>query len=89
MHVGVRHRDQLYVQKRTWIKDYCPGAFDPVTGGVVAAGEEYQLSAEREAEEEMGVSGVPLDFLFTFKYTDERTRVSCTRPGRIASLRRL
>lgn len=74
-----RHRDQLYVQKRTWIKDYCPGAFDPVTGGVVAAGEEYPLSAEREAEEEMGVSGVPLDFLFTFKYTDERTRVRVPR----------
>lgn len=29
------HRGQFYVQKRTSIKDYCPGYFEVVAGGVV------------------------------------------------------
>ena len=75
-------RDELYVQKRTWLKDYCPGAFDPVTGGVVAAGEDYEPSAARELEEELGVSGVPLTFMGTFKYADEhaKVRAGCVAP---------
>ena len=28
----------FYVQKRSLLKDYCPGFFDPTPGGVVAAG---------------------------------------------------
>ena len=30
-----KHRGQFYVQKRTTIKDYCPGFFEVVAGGVV------------------------------------------------------
>lgn len=66
---------QLYVQVRTTSKDYCPGYFDCVTGGVVAAGEEYDVSAQRELEEELGIPGVPLTHLFTFPFEDEKSRV--------------
>lgn len=49
----------LWVQKRTMIKDYCPGYLDPSTGGVVGHGETYEDNARRELQEEMGVSANP------------------------------
>ncbi len=66
---------ELYVQKRTMTKDVFPGYYDPAAGGVVLAGESYEEGAYRELEEEMGIRGVPLTWLFDFYYTDERTRV--------------
>jgi len=50
------------------IKDYCPGYLDPMAGGVVQFGESYEENAEREAEEEMGIKGVPLQYVTTFYY---------------------
>jgi len=78
----------LYVQKRTMSKDVFPGYFDPVTGGVVLAGENYEESALRELEEEMGIRAVPLSHLFNFYFEDEWTRVwgsafSCTYEGEL------
>ena len=70
-----------YVQKRSMLKDYCPGYYDPTPGGVVAAGESYEVTNRREVEEEMGIccsnAGDNLNFnehLFTFYYEDERIR---------------
>ncbi|RLN89478.1 hypothetical protein BBJ28_00015110 [Nothophytophthora sp. Chile5] len=68
------------------VMDYCPGMLDPMTGGVVQFGEPMDLSAAREAEEEMGVKGVELRYLSTFYYGDERSRVwgglfDCTFDG--------
>lgn len=60
----------FYVQKRTMTKDVCPGFWDPVTGGVVQAGESYEESAVRELAEEMGISGVPLRQLFDFWFDE-------------------
>ncbi|RHY27990.1 hypothetical protein DYB32_006355 [Aphanomyces invadans] len=57
------------------IKDYCPGFLDPMAGGVVQAGESYEDNAIREAEEEMGVSGVPLTYVTTFLYNESYTVV--------------
>ncbi|RHZ18322.1 hypothetical protein DYB37_004132, partial [Aphanomyces astaci] len=68
-------RGDFYVQRRTLIKDYCPGFLDPMAGGVVQAGESYEDNALREVEEEMGVSGVPLTFVCTFFYQDTSTVV--------------
>ena len=65
----------LYVQKRTMTKDVFPGYYDPATGGVVLAGESYEESAQRELYEELGIRDVPLTPLFTFYFTDKRTRV--------------
>lgn len=64
----------FYVQKRSALKDYCPGFFDPTPGGVVAAGESYKDTNAREVEEEMGIKGVEMDHLFTFYYEDARVR---------------
>ncbi|WCN10537.1 NUDIX hydrolase [Marinomonas mediterranea] len=47
---------KLIVQKRTDDKEFCPGYFGITTGGVVESGESYQLCAERELKEELGVS---------------------------------
>jgi 8-oxo-dGTP pyrophosphatase MutT (NUDIX family) len=38
------------------LKDWCPGHFDLVTGGVVGAGEDDDESAQRELLEELGIS---------------------------------
>eukprot|EP00124_Ichthyophonus_hoferi_P004391 Ihof_evm3s476 gene=Ihof_evmTU3s476 len=66
--------EQLVVQKRTAIKDYCPSHWDVCTGGVVAAGEEYTLSAERELDEEIGLKDIPLHHLYNFLYEDTKTK---------------
>jgi 8-oxo-dGTP pyrophosphatase MutT (NUDIX family) len=57
---------RLFVQDRTVTKDIFPGYHDLAAGGVVVAGEDYEESARRELEEELGISGVLLDFLFDF-----------------------
>eukprot|EP00164_Ancoracysta_twista_P010232 GFYU01015381.1.p1 GENE.GFYU01015381.1~~GFYU01015381.1.p1 ORF type:complete len:174 (+),score=62.31 GFYU01015381.1:107-628(+) len=67
-------KKQFYVQKRTMLKDYCPGYFDPVSGGCVQHGESYEENAYRELEEEMGIKGEKLTHMFTF-FHDGRSRV--------------
>ncbi|CAN0347521.1 unnamed protein product, partial [Discosporangium mesarthrocarpum] len=52
---GSPNNPRMWVQKRTMTKDYCPGYIDPTAGGVVGAGEDYDINAQRELEEEMGV----------------------------------
>lgn len=65
----------FYVQKRSTLKDYCPGYFDPNPGGVVASNESYEETNRREVEEEMGIpASTPMHHLFTFYYEDERIK---------------
>jgi isopentenyldiphosphate isomerase len=76
---------ELFVQKRTMSKDIYPGYWDVAAGGVVLAGESYELSAGRELEEELGVKA-QLNFLFDQYYEDKDNRVwgrifSCTHEG--------
>ena len=68
---------RLLVQKRSMLKDYCPGRLDPTPGGVVGFGETCRENACRELEEEMGIvaSEDHLKRLFSFPYEDERVRV--------------
>ena len=47
---------EVLVQKRTDNKDWCPGLFDLAAGGIIQFDESYELSAERELEEELGIS---------------------------------
>ena len=62
-----RSTGELVVQKRSMLKDFCPGFFDVATGGVVGEGESYEENARRELEEELGVPAeVPLGHCFTF-----------------------
>jgi putative hydrolase of the HAD superfamily len=85
-----QHHDVVVlVQKRSHLKDYCPGKFDPLPGGVVGYGESYRTNAVRELAEEMGIrimnddddedyhqqSHHQLQRLFTFPYQDDRVKV--------------
>jgi 8-oxo-dGTP pyrophosphatase MutT (NUDIX family) len=78
----------LYVQKRTMTKDVFPGYYDPAAGGVVLAGESYEVCARRELAEEMGIQDVPLLWHFAFYFADAHSRVwggvfSCVYDGEI------
>jgi isopentenyldiphosphate isomerase len=78
---GLRHRcvfvwardpqGRVFVHRRTASKLVFPSLYDMFVGGVVGAGESYDDAALREAEEELGVSGLPRpEHLFTFLYDD-------------------
>lgn len=64
---------EVYVHRRTDTKDVFPGRYDFAAGGVLQAGEEPYDAAVREAEEELGVSGVALTSLGEGDYADEHT----------------
>jgi isopentenyldiphosphate isomerase len=70
--VSVQVRDpqgRIFVHQRTPIKIVFPSMYDVVVGGVVGAGESYDQAALREAEEELGVIGLPMpQERFTFLY---------------------
>lgn len=78
---------RLFVQKRTPTKDLYPGYFDLAAGGVVCAGESYEDSAAREAQEELGITDTPLQPLFKFYFEDDDDNKSwgmvffCTHDG--------
>ncbi|MEU3348162.1 NUDIX domain-containing protein [Streptomyces sp. NPDC006700] len=78
---GLRHRcvfvqardaeGRLFVHRRTATKLAFPSLHDMFVGGVVGAGEAYDDAALREAEEELGVTGLPRpEYLFKFLYDD-------------------
>lgn len=98
---GMRHRcvfveardaeGRVFVHRRTAGKLVHPSLYDMFVGGVVGAGESYEEAALREAEEELGVSGLPQpEFLFKFLYDDGAGhswwssvhRVRCEQPVR-------
>lgn len=68
-------RGDLYVQKRTLLKDIYPGYYDVAAGGVVLNEETYEECAKRELEEEMGIRRIPLTKLFDFYHEEGRNRV--------------
>lgn len=80
--LGLRHRcvcvqvrdsaGRIFVHRRTPTKLIFPSLHDMFVGGVVGAGESYDDAALREAEEELGVSGLPKpSYLFKFLYGDD------------------
>ncbi|MFJ6659163.1 NUDIX hydrolase [Streptomyces sp. NPDC091377] len=82
---GLRHRcvfvlardpdDRIFVHRRTPTKLVFPSRYDLFVGGVVGAGESYDTAALREAEEELGVTGLPRPtYLFKFLYDDGADR---------------
>ncbi|MDJ0381580.1 NUDIX domain-containing protein [Streptomyces sp. G-G2] len=73
--VFVQARDpegRIFVHRRTASKLVFPSRYDMFVGGVVGAGESYADAALREAEEELGVTGLAAPTpLFTFLYEGE------------------
>lgn len=70
---------RIYLHRRTTTKDVYPGLLDFAAGGVVLAGEDPQLGAVREAEEELGVHGVRLEPRGVVAYEDAHTRYHAHR----------
>lgn len=80
---------KVLVQHRTETKDFLPGMLDATAGGVVQAGEAMLDSARREAEEELGIAGVPFAEHGQFYFDDPHCRVwgalfSCVTQGPFA-----
>jgi isopentenyldiphosphate isomerase len=53
--VVLNPKNEILVQTRSLIKEYCPGYLDAVVGGVVGDGEDVNICAEREIGEEIGI----------------------------------
>jgi isopentenyldiphosphate isomerase len=62
---------QLLLQRRSRHKDIQPGRWDTSVGGHLDPGESYLQAARREMAEELGVSGVPLTFLYYSRIRNE------------------
>ncbi|RMU72862.1 NUDIX hydrolase [Pseudomonas syringae pv. aptata] len=68
---------ELCVHRRTLSKAIYPGYWDVAAGGMVQADESYAASAARELEEELGVSGVPLQAHEHFFFDQPGNRLWC------------
>lgn len=59
---------RFLVEVRTLAKDYAPGLFDAVVGGVMQHGEDEVLSAKRELFEEVGIDADKVSFYDLLPY---------------------
>lgn len=57
-------RSELLLQKRSMSKDVQPGKWDTSVGGHLDPGENYLEAACREMEEELGIRGASMTFLY-------------------------
>lgn len=84
---GARHRATyvivrtsdggVVVHRRADWKDVCPGYWDLCFGGVVDAGEDWDVAAARELAEEAGVTA-ELRRLGTARYDEPDVAINCT-----------
>lgn len=82
---------RLLLQKRSMDKDVAPGRWDTSVGGHVGVGEDLLFSAHREMEEELGITGCELAYLYSYIHTNPFetelvTTHRCTYEGDIAGL---
>ena len=64
---------EIYVHRRTPIKDVYPDRYDFMAGGVIDAGEDPYDAVVRELAEELGITGAELTKLPEGDYADEFT----------------
>lgn len=87
VHVLVfNNNGELLLQKRSMNKDVAPGKWDTSVGGHVNPGEDIITAANREMEEELGISAQRLDFLYTYLFANHReselvSTFSCIHDG--------
>jgi isopentenyl-diphosphate delta-isomerase type 1 len=67
----VSSKGDLLLQKRSPNKDIQPGKWDTSVGGHLDPGESYHEAALREMSEELGLTGLPLTFLYKSKIRNE------------------
>jgi len=68
-------KNELFLQKRSALKDVYPGYWDIAAGGVVLANESYEEAARRELGEELGVTAVALTHRFYRYFEDSDNKV--------------
>ena len=61
---------RLLIHRRSPEKDIWPGWWDIAAGGVVAAGESFEVAARRELAEELGLVDIELQYLGEGEYSD-------------------
>jgi isopentenyl-diphosphate delta-isomerase type 1 len=72
------HHGRVFLQKRSMLKDMCPGLWDSSCSGHVDAGEEYDVAAVRELGEELGLKDVSsLERWFRVNACDETGNEFC------------
>jgi isopentenyldiphosphate isomerase len=76
---------RVFVNQRTYDKEFYPGHWSIVFGGHVHAGETYEDTVVREAEEEAGVAGKPLEMAAFRKRFDENDRENVRVYGFVAA----
>jgi isopentenyldiphosphate isomerase len=64
-------KGRLLLQKRSLKKDVAPGKWDTSVGGHINPGEDISAAAIREMEEELGVTGCPLQFLYSYLFSNK------------------
>ena len=67
LHV-LNSRGELYLQKRSMLKDIQPGKWDTAVGGHVDYGEGVDDALLREAREELGITGFTPCFLLSYVF---------------------
>jgi 8-oxo-dGTP pyrophosphatase MutT (NUDIX family) len=74
--IAVMHPDgSVLIHQRSATKDLWPGWWDIAVGGVVAAGETYDVAARRELAEEVGIHALPQPLAGGGLYEDDDVAV--------------
>ena len=90
VHVLLFNRSgELLLQKRSMKKDTAPGKWDTSVGGHISPGEDDLAAALREMEEELGIAGCELRYLYRYLYLNDHeselvSTFSCICEKRIA-----
>ena len=89
VHVLVfNNNGELLLQKRSAKKDVAPGKWDTSVGGHISPAEDVLAAAQREMEEELGVKGCELRYLYRYLFSNEReselvNTFSCIYEGKV------
>ncbi|MCF0159233.1 MAG: NUDIX domain-containing protein [Bacteroidaceae bacterium] len=67
-------KGELYLQKRPMWKDIQPGRWDTAVGGHVGLGESVGMALQREAGEELGLTGFEPEQLTSYVFESARER---------------
>lgn len=70
----VNRKGEILIQQRSKDKDDRPLYYDASVGAQVLSGETYRQAALREAEEELGISGIKLKKICKYKSFSDRQR---------------
>ncbi|MEC4686267.1 MAG: NUDIX domain-containing protein [Nitrospirota bacterium] len=68
--IVVNSSGDILLQRRSMNKDVAPGRWDTSVGGHVDAGETVEGALRREMEEELGITGMDIKFLYSYIHSN-------------------